>query len=264
MLKTYYKGTAIAAALIVWALVILTIALAAFIFKPWQNKTQDTISVSATGKSQIAPNIAKLSATVSTSNDDLDLARKQNEEKVTSLINALKDLGVDQKDIQTQYISGGETYEIQSEPSRPDNLPDGSQIQIYPPPTGKQTNQISTTFEVTIRDFTIADEVVAAFTKNGAANIYGPQLTVDDQTLERAKSQARKDAVANARNKASDLAGELGKKVGDATSVVEQGDFGVPIPLIAISETELQQKASQIQPGENEVTVTIQVEFELK
>ena len=257
MLKTYYKGTAIAAALIVWALVILTIALAAFIFKPWQNKTQDTISVSATGKSQIAPNIAKLSATVSTSNDDLDLARKQNEEKVTSLINALKDLGVDQKDIQTQYISGGETYEIQSEPSRPD-------IQIFPPPTQRKTNQLSTTFEVTIRDFTIADEVLAAFTQNGAANIYGPQLTVDDQTLEGAKSQARKDAVANARNKASDLAGELGKKVGDATSVVEQGDFGVPIPLIARSETELQQKASQIQPGENAVTVTIQVEFELK
>ena len=257
MLKTYYKGTAIAAALIVWALVILTIALAAFIFKPWQNKTQDTISVSATGKSQIAPNIAKLSATVSTSNDDLDLARKQNEEKVNNLINALKNLGVDQKDIQTQYISGGETYEIQSEPSRPD-------IQIYPPPTGKQTNQISTTFEVTIRDFTIADEAIAAFTQNDAANIYGPQLTVDDDTLEGAKSEARKDAVANAKKKAGDLAGELGKTVGDTTSVVEQGDFGIPVPLVARSQTDLEQKASQIQPGENEVTVTIQVEFELK
>ena len=84
MLRKLLESNSIALALIVWALVILTIALAAFIFKPWQNKTQDTISVSATGKSQIAPNIAKLSATVSTNNDDLDLTRQQNEEKVNS------------------------------------------------------------------------------------------------------------------------------------------------------------------------------------
>jgi len=257
MLKGFSKGNTIAIALIVWALVILTIVLATFILKPWQTNKSETISVSAAGKSQVTPNIAKLSATVSTNNDNLDLARQQNEEKVASLINTLKDLGVLEKDIQTQYISGGETYEIQSEPARPD-------IQIYPPPIGKQTNRISTTFEITIRDFTIADEIIAAFTQNGATNIYGPQLTVDDQTLEEAKSEARKDAVANARKKASDLANELGKKVGDATTVSEQEDFGVPIPLIARSEVDLQQKASQIQPGENEVTVTIQVEFELK
>lgn len=106
--------------------------------------------------------------------------------------------------------------------------------------------------------------MIAALTQNGATNLYGPNLTIDDEILEDAKSKARKDAVANAKKKASDLAGELNKKVGDAKKVSEQGDFGLPIPLLARSETDLEQKASQVQPGQNEVTVTIQVEFELR
>ena len=262
VIKNFPKGNTIAIALIVWALVILAIAFGIIYLKPWQSK-ENTISVSASGKAQATPNIAKISATVTTTNDDLNLARQQNEEKVSKLINALKDLGIEDKDIQTQYISGGETYEIQKYQLQQDILPDSSQVQIYPPPQNL-TNQVSTTFEVTIRDFTKADEVLAAFTQNGAHNIYGPNLTIDDKTTEIVKSQARKDAVANAKKKANDLASELGKKVGDATSVAEQGDFGLPFPIMAQSEAELQQKASQIQPGENDVTVTVQVEFELK
>lgn len=258
MLKKLSKGTTIIWVSIIWAIVILVIATGAFIFKPWQSQTQDTISVSASGKTQVTPNIAKLSATVSTKNDDLDLARQQNEEKVDNLISALIDLGIEDKDIQTQYISGGETIEIQETPSQPD-------IQIFPPPDGRRkTNQVTTTFEVTIRDFTIADEVIAAFTQNGATNLNGPRLTVDDDTIETAKSTARKDAVANAKKKAQDLAEELNKKVGDPTNVTEQGDFGLPVPIFAQAEADLQQKASTIQPGENEVSVTIQVDFELK
>ena len=257
MLKRLSKGNTPAIALIVWALVILAITFGAFLLKPWESKTQDTISVSASGKTQVTPNIAKLSGTISSNNDDLNLAREQNEEKVNSLIASLKSLGIEEKDIQTQYISGGETYEIQSEPAvRPD-------IQIFPPPRRTKTNQISTTFEITIRDFAIADEVIAAFTQNGATNLNGPRLTVDDDTLDEAKSAARKDAVTNAKKKAQDLARELGKTVGDATTVSEQDNFRIPFGVIAQSEADLQQKASSIQPGENEVSVTIQVEFKL-
>lgn len=255
MIKAFSKGNTIAIALIVWALVILAITFGAFILKPWQSK-EETISVSSSGKSQATPNIAKISATVSTNNDNLNLARQQNGEKVNNLISALKDLGIAEKDIKTQYISGGETYEIQSEPARPD-------IQIYPAPGGKQTNQISATFEVTIRDFTTADEIIAALTQNGATNIYGPNLTVDDETLENAKSEARKNAVENARKKAQELASELGEDIGDVVKVSEQGDYGIPVPIFAQSETDLKSRSSQIQPGENEVTVSIQVEFEL-
>ena len=231
-------------------------AISSFIFKPWQTKPTETISVSAEGKTQITPNIAKISATISTNNDDLNLARSQNEEKVNSVLAALKVLSIAEEDIQTQYISGGPTYEIQEAPQ--------VDIQIFPPPQRTKTNQISVTFEITIRDFTLADKVIAAFTQNGATNLNGPRLTVDEQTLESAKSEARKNAVKNAQNKAAELASLSDKNLGEVISINEGNNFRIPTPIYALAEEDIQEKINTIQPGQNDVSITIQVEFALK
>lgn len=235
---------------ILWPIVILVIALGTFYFKPWQQKPAETISVSAEGKSQVTPNIAKISATVSTNNPNLDLARQQNEKKVDNLITTLKNLGVEEKDIKTQHISGGQGYE--------------PQIMIYPPRPPKPINQFSTSLEIILRSFDISDEVLTTLTQNGATSIYGPSLTVDDATLEEAKSKARQNAVENAKKKAQELAKVSERKLGKVVIIKEQGDFGLPVPIMAMSESELEQKASQIQPGQNEVTINLQVDFSLK
>src|SRR3990167_8552348 len=100
-----------------WPLVILIIALAAFIIKPWQTKPAETISVSAEGKTQVTPNIAKITASIESKNPNLDVARAENEQKVSTVVAKLKELGIEQKDIKTQNISAGP----------------GGEIQIYPP-----------------------------------------------------------------------------------------------------------------------------------
>ena len=231
-----------------WPLVILIIALAAFYLKPWQTKPQETISVSATGRTQTIPNVAKITATVETKNSNLETARRENEEKVEGVIAKLKDLGIDEKDIQTQSISGGP-----------------GEIMIYPPPPRQPTtNQFSTTIEVTIRNFEIADEAISALTQNGATNLYGPNLTLDEKAQEDAKSRAREDAVEDARQKATQLAQLSGRKLGKAVKIQEQGDIIFPQPFLAQSEADLKQKASQIQPGQNDVTISLSVDFELK
>ncbi|MDP2632299.1 MAG: SIMPL domain-containing protein [Candidatus Curtissbacteria bacterium] len=234
---------------LVWPLVILVIAFGAFFIKPWQTKPQETISVSAQGKTQVTPNVAKLTATIETQNPNLDTARSQNQQKVSILVDKLKALGIEEKDIKTENISAGPGYEAQT--------------LIYPDPK-PNTNQISTTIEVTIRNFDISDEVLAALTQNGATNLYGPNLTVDDQKLEEAKAKARDDAVESARKKAEQLAKASGRKAGKVVKIQEAGDFGYPYPLIARSEADLKQQAAQIQPGRNEVTITLQVDFSLK
>ena len=259
MLNKLKQGNSIALALIILAIVILGVAISAFILKPWESTPKETISVSAEGKTQVAPNIAKISATISTTNDDLDLARVQNEEKIDNAISAIKSVGVAEEDIKTQYLSGGPTYEIL-------DIQDQSSSSFVPPrPPGQtKTNQISTTFEITVRDFDIADEVLAALTQNGATNLSGPRLTVDEDTIETAKSEARKDAVDNARKKASELAELSGKNLGDVVSINEGGGFRTPTPIFALSEADIAEKVNTIQPGQNDVSVTIQVDFELK
>lgn len=239
---------------ILWPVVILLIAFGAFYFKPWQTKPQETISIQATGKADVTPNIAKITATIESQNPNLDQALAENEKRVSMIVEKLKDLGVDEKDIKTQSISGGGGYEIMDSP----------QTLIYPPRPPRSTTQFSTSLEITLRNFDIADEVLASLTQNGAANIYGPNLTVDEETQEEAKARAREDAIESARKKAEQLAELSGRKLGKAVKISEQGDVIFPRPLLAQSEVDLKQKASLIQPGQDEVTINLAVDFELK
>src|SRR3972149_5973900 len=239
---------------LIWPLVVLAIAFGAFYFKPWQTKPQETISVTAEGKAQTAPNVATITATIETKNKNLDQARAENEQKVSTIVAKLKDLGVKEKDIKTQNISGGPGYQVMDMP----------QTQIYPIPPRPNTNSFSTSLEITIRNFDIADEVLAVLTQNGASNLYGPNLTLDENAQEEIKSKARENAVSSARKKAEELAKLSGRKLGKAVKIEEAGDVIFPQPLYTQSELDLKQKASQIQPGEQEVTVSLNVEFEFR
>lgn len=232
---------------IIWPIVVLLIVLGLFIFKPWQTKPPETISVQATGRAQVTPNVAKISASIESKNPNLEQARYENGEKVAKLLAKLRGLGVPEKDIKTGALSGGPGYEIQ----------------IYPP-IRPNTNQFTTTLEVTVRNFEKSDEIITAMTQNGATNLYGPNLTISDEVLDETKSKARENAVQTARKKAEDLAKLSNRKLGKVTSIKEEGDFGVPQPIIAYSEADLRQKATQIQPGQNEVSINLQVEFALK
>ncbi len=233
-----------------WPVVILIIAFAAFYFKPWQKTNAETISVTAEGKTQTTPDIAQITATVESRNQNLDLARQENDKKVAQIIEKLTALGVDKKDIKTQSLSAQPIYEPQT--------------LIYPAPPKPNNNNFSTSLEITIRSFEKADEIVATLTQNGAANLYGPSLTLSQDAQSQAKSKAREKAVEDARLKAQELAKLSQRKLGKVTSIVEQGDVRYPMPLIAANEMDLKQKAAQIQPGQNEVSISLKVDFALK
>lgn len=235
---------------ILWPIIVLLIAFGAFYLKPWQTKPTETVSVIAEGKTDTTPDIAKITANIESTNPNLDQARKENEQKVSLIVTKLKELKVDQKDIKTQNISAGAGYEPQT--------------LIYPAPPRPITNNFSTSLEITIRSFEITDEIISSLTQNGARNLYGPQLTLSESKMEEAKSEARAKAVDLAHKKAQELAKLSGRSAGKAVKITEQGDYGYPVPMIARAESDLMQKASQIQPGQNEVTINLSVDFALK
>jgi hypothetical protein len=231
---------------LIWPIVVLVIAFGAFYLKPWQAKPVQTISVSATGTAKAVPNVATINATFQSQNPDINQARKETDAKISLVINALEAIGISKKDIQTQNISAGQAYEPM----------------IYPKPT--PTNEYSVNLSITVRDFKKADGVLAVVTQNGAGNIYGPNLQVDNSDLNIAKSKARESAVQNARIKAEELAKAAGRSVGNVTSIKEQGDYGIPIAMYARGGADLVEKANSIQPGQEEVSITLVVDFALK
>lgn len=233
---------------LIWPIVVLLIALGLFYFRPWQTTPEQLISVTATGTARATPNVANITATITSTNPDIDIARQETDAAVTKSINGLKELGIPEKDIKTQNISAGQTYETM----------------IYPPGPRTTTNQYSVSLDITIRDFKTADQILALLTQNSASNIYGPNLQVDNAELETAKSQARQNAVENAKVKAGELAQAADRNIGKVISIKEQGDYGVPMPMYARGGADLLEKASTIQPGQDEVTITLLVDFNLK
>ncbi len=234
---------------LLWPIVVLIIALVVIWVKPWQTKTVQTISVTAQGKAETVPSIAKITASIESTNQNLDQARAENQQKVDAIVSALKSLGISEKDIKTQNISAGQSYAVPI---------------MYPAPPRPNTNAFTTSLEITIRNLKTADTILSTLTQNGATNLYGPQLTVDDTKLEAAKSQARQNAVDSAKTKAKELAQASGRSIGKVVSIKEQGDYAYPVPVMAQGAADLMQKESQIQPGQNDVTINLQVDFELK
>ncbi len=232
---------------LIWPVVILVITAGFFYFKPWQQKPTQSISVSAIGTATTTPNVAKITATIESKNQNLDKAREQTNQKVASIIEKLKAAGIEEKDIKTNNLSAGPGYETM----------------IYPAPNGPNTNQFQTSLEITIRNFDKADEIIQLLTQNGATNLYGPNLTIDDANLDKAKSKAREDAVTNAKQKAQELAKASNGKVGKVIKISEQGDYDYPQPMFAIGGADLKEKASSIQPGQDKVSITLLVDFAL-
>ncbi|MBI3342147.1 SIMPL domain-containing protein [Candidatus Curtissbacteria bacterium] len=230
---------------LIWPVVVLVIAAAVLYLKPWQQKPIETVSVAAAGVAKATPNIAKITATIDSKNPNIDQARKETQAKAGIIVDKLKVIGVDEKDIKTNNVSAGGSYEVM----------------IYSPV--QNTNQFTESFEITLHDFNKADQVLQTLTQNGATNLYGPNLTIDESNLESAKSQARQNAVENAKKKAQELAGATGRKIGKVVKIAEQGDYAYPRPLMAVGGTDLKEKAATIQPGQNEVTITLQVDFSL-
>ena len=236
---------------ILWPVVVLLIAFGAFFLKPWQTTQQETISVTAEGKVDTTPNIGKITATIESKNPNIDQARTENEKKIRAVVTKLQELGIEEKDIKTQNLSADQGYS-------------GVETMMYPAPPKPDTNVFSTTLTITIREFKLADQVLVTLTQNGLTNLYGPELTVSDEKLEEAKSAARQNAIENAKKKASELANASDRKVGKVVKISEGTDYGYPIAMMARDSAELSQKASVIQPGQNQITTSVSVDFQLK
>ncbi|MEN9301142.1 MAG: hypothetical protein RLZZ254_923, partial [Actinomycetota bacterium] len=160
----------------------------------------------------------------------------------------LDNADIDDKDIASQSISVNEEIKYN---------PDGSQESL-----GYRATQ---SFIVTIREEdeagTIVQDVIAAV--GDGIRVDGVTPTVLDN--EDALDDAREDAVNNARTKAEDYADLLGIDLGEVQSVSEVSSPVLTRP-VAIAESTMDSAGKEIQVdlGEQDITVTIEVRWSIK
>lgn len=216
-----------------------------------KDHTPTMITVTGEGKTAAAPDIAELSFGITvqrqaTAKGAMDLLGKG----MNSVLEAVKQAGVDQKDIRTEALSLNPAYDWN----------EGRQIM-----RGFDAGQ---SLRVKVRDLGTVSDVLAAATSAGANQAGGVSFTVDDP--EKARAEAREKAIAQAEEKAEVLARQLGMHLGKLKGFSEGGGYAPPMPYgrggaVSMDAAQtMEVMPTPLPAGEQEVNVQVTLTYELR
>jgi uncharacterized protein YggE len=212
--------------------------------------TQSTgIWVSGTGKATAVPDVATLTLGVEAQESTVALAQSEASTAMNAIVSALKSGGIAEKDIQTQQ------YYI-------------TPIWTYNRDTGEQTlagYRVTNTVTAKIRKVADTGDIIQAVVSAGGnyTTINGISFTVDNPAPY--QEEARKEAMTDARTKARQLADAAGVSLGAPSYISESGGVA-PVKNVTLpSVPEAPSPAPPpISPGETEITVNVQVVYEIR
>ena len=207
-----------------------------------------TVSVSGSGQAFLEPDIAYIYLGVHTEKLTASEAVAENNTQTETMIQALRDFGIDAKDIRTTNFS---------------IWPSDKYDPSTGLPTGEKTYMVDNTVYVTVRELDrlgdLLDTVVAA----GANTVNSVQFDVADK--DNALKDARAQAVKDAQAKAQELAEAAGLSLGEIHAI-EFFD-NQPYPFFegkGGGGRDVAAAAVPIQPGQLTFTVTVNVSYVLK
>ena len=203
------------------------------------------LEISADGEVDRAPDLATVTAGVVTQSSSAADAMAQNAKRMAAAITALHRAGIADKDIRTASLS------LQPQYRTADDQP--------PAVTGYQaSNQLTIRFHDIARTGAILDALVG----QGINQIGGPDFSLEHP--EAALDEARIEAMQHARARADVYAKAAGLSVKRIVAIAEAGGYSPsPAPRVFMM-ARAAKMATDLQPGEEKIGVTLQVTFELQ
>ena len=207
-----------------------------------------TMNVAGTGQAFLVPDIAYIYVGVHTEKPSASEAMTENNSQTEKMIAALKDFGVDAKDIRTTNFSiwPMDKYDPQS----------GM-------PTGEKTYSVDNTVYVTVRELDKLGDLLDTVVEAGANTVNSIQFDVADK--DEAIKSARAEAVKDAETQAQELADAAGMSLGEVQSISFYDSQ--PYPMFegkGGGGGDLAASTVPIQPGQLTITVTINMTYAIK
>lgn len=202
------------------------------------------LDVVASGEVTRVPDLVRINAGVMTQAPTAVEAIRQNAAKMESVRGALRAAGIADRDIQTSTLNLNANYRYA------ENQP--PQLIGY-----QAVNEVNVRF----RDIAKSGAILDALVEQGANQINGPTLMIDRP--ETALDEARTRALTNARARAELYARSLGMRVVRILAVSEAGVVH-PGPRVEMVRNMAADVATQIVPGEQTLSVSLSVSFELE
>ena len=157
-----------------------------------------TISVTGSADVEVAPDRAELVLGVETKDASLTVATKDNDERVRRVLAYLKEKGIPESRIQTDYISIVPVYDPQ----------ETRRLDYY---------QVRKTIAASVSDLKGFDALLAGAIERGITNVLDVTFRTTD--LRRHRDTARERATVAAKEKATAMAAAVGARIGPVMSL---------------------------------------------
>ena len=208
--------------------------------------TPATITIGGTGTAYVAPDTAEITVGVVTEEADAARTHAENAAQTARVHNAVRALGVADRDIQTVHYDFSQRYDMR----------DGSRSEEVIGYTAQNS------VVITVRDLNNVGKIIDAALANGANRIDSLNFTASDTSA--AKNEALTDAVHGAKEKAQAVASALGVRLVRIANVYADTQADMPrnenyMPMMMAKGASA--AATPIAPGELSVAATVNVTY---
>lgn len=221
------------------------------------NPAGNRITVNGTGEVYAKPDLAMMDFSVITEKKTVEDAVSENTQKMNSIIDSMKSLGVEEKDLKTTNFSINPQYEYRDE-----------FIAYYGKNRVLTGYRVSQNLEIKIRDLAKIGEIIEKATSAGANEAGDLYFTVEDR--DQLEKQAKALAIEEAKKEAEELAGQLGIKLGRITNFYENS-YAPPYYSDSLEKSDIAMGlgaassiAPDIQTGENKISASVSIIYEIK
>jgi uncharacterized protein len=220
-----------------------------------ENAVHSVVSTSGTATVKVTPDKVSVTIGVETRGETAEEAAAANAELMNKVIAALKELGIADDQISTNWYSVYPVYEWKSPPC----------IEIYPqPPECAPKNEISgyaasNSVTVTLDADENVSEVIDTAVEAGATNVNGAYFFVSTERQEEIRDSLIADAIANARSRADKAAEAVNMEITGVKSI-NLNDVYFPVYFKDFAAAE-GASSTPILPGQQEISQTVQVTF---
>lgn len=241
--------------------VLLVVGVFSLLF-PWRmvnwgtvtSEQKNVVVVSGYADQSSVNQTATFSVGVSQYNSDKAKAVEMVNAEIASIIQKVKDFGIEEKDIKTQSMS---IYQNQ------DGYTDESGVYRTRPGDWNASNTID--IKITFEDKERVTALTNLLATTGATNVWGPNFSVDNDASMETQKALLDAAIKDAWDKANIIAQSSGRSIGKVVSVTEGYNSGGYYPMMdRAMSSGMGGGGGYVEPGTSNVTQNVTVVFELK
>lgn len=235
-------------------------------FKNFRMMGMTYVSLDGKGEVSSAPDLATINFTIKENDKLTKDAQDKVSVKEKVVLVFLDKSGIEKKDIKAESVNFYPQYDYGIPCISQVNVIDVSCQPTLPKIIGYEASEYIT---VKIHDITKAGEIVSGLAELKVFDMNGPNYSIENE--ENLKAQARKLAIADAKNKAKILAQDLGLHLGKVTSFMDNNtSSGYPAMYEKLSvdmgmgDSDIAIPAPSLPSGENKIISNVTITYDLR